>query len=72
MDSRNNIELIHGSIVGFDGRGCWFRTLKGKKSMSLLHRARQDGCGQPCIMEVEYVETDNCGKHGQKPGESER
>lgn len=47
------IRLLHGSIVGFDGKGVWFRTLEGHKSMTLLNRARQDGCGQPCIMIVE-------------------
>lgn len=52
------IRILHGSIVGFDGKGVWFRTLEGHKSMTLLNRARQDGCGQPCIMFVEEDEKD--------------
>jgi hypothetical protein len=54
----NTKKQISGSIVGFDGK-VWFRPLKSDKCMTLLNRARQDGCGQPCIMEYqEYEESD--------------
>lgn len=43
------MRFAHGSIVGFD-HSVQFRVLKGDKFMSLLNRARNDGCGQPCLL----------------------